>query len=466
MWAWLLVLSLPLCSGKVVSGKISLSSQTTEQYLSKFSFSVGKGFIQGNFSAEGVYFDHFRHDLQIHLFSDVGFEKFNKLLKRGSLCRERITEASWSLKIAPNRNQKTQFFSFDTEVNVVGRTHFWYALVADCWLEEYNASPPPLDFVLTFLNENGSHLPADERGLLTLHFILFVFMAGFLVYVIRALFAQQRKSGQIHLVTILFLGAYVLQTLSVLCELVHLWRYSVDGRGLRWPESWLALDQASSAFQTFAELIISLVLVCVASGWTLVQMTLATADESGFVPNNEHQGPLDALIRVLKQPKLMFQRVGPASLFVPVLGSIVLWLEIWGHYYDDDFNQFHDFEHTPGFLLMGLRLLLALVFVYGIRVSLTSTPHVMLVDFLVRLRIVGLAWFLVVPVLVLATSLAPAYTRHQIITAGGLTVQIGALLIMSQEFLTKSEYFKLSSLSQMGSLGALAPATKGKLAMD
>eukprot|EP00300_Choanocystis_sp_HF-7_P037523 c53698_g1_i1.p1 GENE.c53698_g1_i1~~c53698_g1_i1.p1 ORF type:complete len:469 (+),score=109.73 c53698_g1_i1:34-1440(+) len=456
------------CSAKVVSGQVKLSSEVTEMYLSKFSFSVGRGFVQGNFSADGVYFDHFRHDLRIYLFSDEGFAKFNHMLKRGSLCRERVTEAAWSLKITPDRNQKNQFFSFDTEISVAGRTHYWYAFVGDCWLEEYNAHPPTFDYVLTFLNENGSHLPADERGLLTLHLVLLIAMLAYAVYVVRALYAQLAKAGgQIHLVTVLFLIAYVLQTLSVLSELLHLWVYSKNGRGLRWPETWFAMDQASSALQTFAELIISLLLVCVASGWTLVQaMSVGTVGDEGFVPSAEKLGPLDSLLRVLKQPKLMFQRVGPASLFVPVLAGVVLWLEIWGHYYDDDFNQFHDFEHTPGFLLMGLRGLLALVFAYGIHNSLQSTPHVMLSDFLKRLRVLGLAWFLVVPGLVLSTFLVPPYARHQIITAAGLTVQVGALLIMSREFLTKSEYFKLSSLSQIGSLSTLAPTSKGKLAVD
>ena len=77
------------------------------------------------------------------------------------------------------------------------------------------------------------------------------------------------KLGQVHLITLLFAAAYALQTLSVLCELLHLRQYERDGHGLRWRYTWLALDFVSGLTQTASELTISVVLIGLGFGWTL-----------------------------------------------------------------------------------------------------------------------------------------------------------------------------------------------------
>jgi hypothetical protein len=141
---------------------------------------------------------------------------------------------------------------------------------------------------------------------------------------------------------------------------------------------------------------------------------------------------------------------------------------MWGRQYEDDFHQFHDFEHLPGFLTVLLRALLWGIFVFGISRTLSSTPHIVMANLLKRLRIAGSIWFLAFPILVVATFLFPPYTRNQVITAASLTLQTAALAVMAKEFLTSSDYFRLSSLSHVGMAGPLSQSKseKLKLAVD
>ena len=90
------------CSAKVLDGQVRLSSQATEIYLAKFSFSPRvEGTINMTFHVDGTadYFDRHQHLLTLCLYSDVDWPKFRKALDKGSLCVERQKLATWSAKV-------------------------------------------------------------------------------------------------------------------------------------------------------------------------------------------------------------------------------------------------------------------------------------------------------------------------------------------------------------------------------
>jgi hypothetical protein len=134
--------------------------------------------------------------------------------------------------------------------------------------QEYDAHPPPMHYRLTFLN-GASHLPADEDGMSLINgaalALMLVYGAMYAV-TMRSQWVRQRQG---HLITVVFGAAYVLQVLSVLCELCHLRAYAADGKGLRWRHTWLALDFLSGLLQSVSELVISVLLIALAFGWTL-----------------------------------------------------------------------------------------------------------------------------------------------------------------------------------------------------
>lgn len=118
---------------------------------------VGLPVLQGNFShlAGGAsYFDRKPHDLRILLLDDDAWPKYydGSFTKHGlgSLCVERIRMATWQQRITPGmRGGRAHAFGL-TEASFTmtipkenrKRTHFWYAVLADCYLEEYDAHPP------------------------------------------------------------------------------------------------------------------------------------------------------------------------------------------------------------------------------------------------------------------------------------------------------------------------------------
>lgn len=160
---------LGLSSGKISDGQVHLSSQDTEKYLTKFSFSPREeGHINITFHVtERDYFDRHQHLLTLCLYSDADWPKFRKAMDKGSLCAERQKLATWSAKVQPEQahaQASRHDWSYAGKLSAPkGRAHYWYAVLMDCYLEEYDAHPPPMSYRLVFLNGN-SHLPADESG--------------------------------------------------------------------------------------------------------------------------------------------------------------------------------------------------------------------------------------------------------------------------------------------------------------
>ena len=76
---------LALCANaKVTSGRTRLSSEESERFIDKFSFSRRElGKISGKFTAVGGerYSDGHRHQLQLALFSDLDWAKYQASLR-------------------------------------------------------------------------------------------------------------------------------------------------------------------------------------------------------------------------------------------------------------------------------------------------------------------------------------------------------------------------------------------------
>ena len=105
--------------------------------------------------------------------------------------------------------------------------------MADCSLEEYDAHPPKLTYTLVFKN-GGSHLPADEDGMLASHSFVMTLLGGGLICLAWGINRQLQETKQVHLAVLFVFTSTLLQLLSVVCEISHLWVYSTDGKGMRW----------------------------------------------------------------------------------------------------------------------------------------------------------------------------------------------------------------------------------------
>lgn len=447
-------------------------------FVAKFSFSpYQRAHLHGHFEPKGStgqYFDHHPHELVLAMYDESQWAAFQTAMKKGSLCRDRQQLAKWQTPIKPTYREEPgarngamvprRDFEFEQVLKPPSRTaHYWFAVLMDCYLEEYDAHPPALQYKITFIN-GRSHLPADESGMITINLITLIAMAVYGGWFFARAIARMRSVGQAHLITLIFALAYALQALSVLCELLHLRRYALDGKGLRWRHTLFALDYVSGLSQSIAELVLSLMLIALAFGWTL---------------GLESQEPLDGLLgRLLagfhRPAHLLRGFRSPSALLLAAIGGVQLVLHALGRRYEEDFNNFHDFEHWPGMLLVAIRLALCAVFVWALRRSMRVETQREVLAFLRKLSLFGSLWFVCLPALVLMALVLPPYRRHQLVAGGSVLVQAAALALLSMLFAEGSHYYKMSSLAHVGSVfnhggfSAGFPAARGgaKIAVD
>ena len=79
--------------------------------------------------------------------------------------------ATWSSQITFENVAGRQRFGFNAEVpkpEGASRSHYVYITAVACILEEYAAKPVALNYNFKLLN-GGSHLPADEDGMIFMH---------------------------------------------------------------------------------------------------------------------------------------------------------------------------------------------------------------------------------------------------------------------------------------------------------
>ena len=453
-----LVACLQSAAAKVQDGWLTLTSENSEQFVAKFSFSPSnRGRIAGHFysdvtttiaSDHSDYFDGHPHTLQVALFSDTQWANYRKMLAEGSLCKDRMETATFNKKIRPSHSDKAivakglsrvhgkNQFNFAAEIPIQkDRSHYWYVVMSDCYLEEYDAHPPRLDYYMEFLN-GDSHLPADEDGLVKIH--AFVFALLFIGTVVGAVkLRQQMKAvGQMHLILMILAMAYSTEMLSVLMELTHLWVYVLDGKGMRWRHGRPPFDFAADAFQNASELLLSAILIAISFGWTM-----HGSFTRGVVP-------LGGQRRVTRGQL--------AVLVVSTVGLLQIVLELAGRRYEEDFNSFHDHEHWPGTCLMLLRVALAALLWFGVRQSLQLGNKASVNALLTRLRLVGMSWLLSFPFIVLAVAPMVSPTRrHAVVTLGALLSQFAALTAVGAQLLNMDgDFFKGSTLAKMGTMFA------------
>ena len=120
-------------------------------------------------------------------------------------------------------------------------------------------------------------------------------------------------------------------------------------------------------------------------------------------------------------------------------------------------------------MLMCMRIALAILFSYGVADTKSNTvknAELKMTSFFLKLQVTGVLWFLAFPLTVFVSSIAAPYQRHRIVTIGAITTQVGALGYLMFMMLTRSEYYKISTLRDMGSMLGSGEIRAGKIRVD
>jgi hypothetical protein len=119
--------------------------------------------------------------------------------------------------------------------------------------------------------------------------------------------------------------------------------------------------------------------------------------------------------------------------------------------------------------MMVLRIFLCGGFLYGARRSMASmVPDSPQTRVLQHTMVLGGAYFLALPLLVLVAAVLPQSWRHVVVRFGSVSVQAVALAVMLLNFVVRgSTFFKASTLSRVGEmLPSVGHSRAKKVAVD
>jgi len=302
------------------------------------------------------------------------------------------------------------------------RTYGYYVVLGDCTPGQRRYTT--YEYRVEFLNPGEDHFPADEHGMFTLYLVTFAVLALYAAFVSSASHSPSSRTA-----VGLLASAYVMQLLALVLEIVHLGYYEANGYGM------FAFDFLSSVLEGLTMLVLTYLLVAMASGWSLVQGLLGQSS-------------------ALNPDALGDDSVATSFLFCMAMLSFVLQLlnKIIVH---DDFTKFHDYESLPGKFSVMVHVILATVF--SIRVKQTidyqsrrGGGRALL--FLRWLALLGGLWVWSFPLLVIVAGLFAHYLRHRVVAGGVLVLQSGCLILLTRQVTRESSLYSQASGASAGSL--------------
>ncbi len=225
-----ILLSILPCNvrAKIASGKVHLTGAKTESTLAKFAISqtaVAK--IDLNITSYGMYEDE--KSLRLRIYVDDEWRQ----VKRRQLCSEKVVLAQRAIPLVfdykgnepddrkgknPRRDRVEMYTArvqheIDNPPNPhrkpvhKDRPRYFYFVVDDCSLEQYNHDAKIPDMIYDISIQNGrrpasggivwEHLPADEEGIRTL-LVLTIFFSGALGLLLFYKMARTIGGGEVH----------------------------------------------------------------------------------------------------------------------------------------------------------------------------------------------------------------------------------------------------------------------------
>ena len=128
------------------------------------------------------------------------------------------------------------------------------------------------------------------------------------------------------------LSGLILQAIGLTFELLHLWYYSTDGEGIT------PLDVFSRVFNGVSEVVLSLLFIILASGWTI---RFENIFDEGY--------GMDILLA-----------------FAPLICGVQIAIAALDFLDLDAAHKYHDFAGIQGWFLIATKLLILGVFIYKV----------------------------------------------------------------------------------------------------
>merc|ERR1712087_489555 len=109
-------------------------------------------------------------------------------------------------------------------------------------------------------------------------------------------------------------------------------------------------------------------------------------------------------------------------------------------------GKYHENEGVIGYILLSIRLMLYIWFLWAVSSS-AKAGGMKLRSFLSMFRMAGSIYFLTYPAIFMITKLFAPYMQHAVMSVGLMCMQLGSNVWLASLFLTRGDYFKVSTLS-------------------
>ena len=392
---------LHLTSSKQLSTTISLSPSDPWKYITKFSMIPGRG----SFKLRAQLVSSRPADsAQIQLLSNIFMDKAWPEVLQEANCSDKYRGASthhtldmpnsgaWSKEISGFLKQKFN-------------PRFWYFTFSSCGIKE----KVKIRVEILLKNSNESEFSAEDMGLEYAYIFISLVYFFFLSRNSLRIYVSFKKNDDLPLSMAILNGSIFTQFGGILFKIVHLWVFLCDGRGI------LFIDIISQALEVISIILISVLFILIASGWTL-----------------KYQGLPEADIYI------------PISMLIIAINLIIIAI---GKISDDAYDKFSDYEGFPGFFIILLRIL-SWVWFLVLERELEKFAAVRLRNFLFNFMICVTIYFLSLPFIVVVSWAFEPYSRKLVIFVLNNLVQV-VIFIYTQYLLSdKSEFYQISILSK------------------
>jgi hypothetical protein len=360
------------------------------------------------------------------MFKDEAYMKYQK----AKSCYQKITHTTFSEPVSFHEDNGELEYEFDLslDASLLRRPHYYFFVVDDCSLEMNSTGVmeeiPRIHYSMTALNDN-SHLSADEmhlRGMYTIN----LFVSGIIATLMGVVIVRQlAHNDSVHAAMFLVMAAGAFDAASSLCKILSIVVYSNDGVGMP------SLDYVSTQLSAVCDSLIAVMLLSIAAGWTLPTDVIP-------IQNVTSSGCGKSLLSSFQSP-LRGSSAATAMTIGIFLAHAVL--AQWGCLYEDNFDSYHDFEHLPGKLLMGLQICMGLCLVLSCFQTRQRCPMKQQ-TFYVRLAVIGSMWFQSLPFVTWVCSNAvPFYLRHWTVGTWGAALHCSSIALLSWLVTTQNSSF-------------------------
>nr|XP_023651890.1 integral membrane protein GPR180 [Paramormyrops kingsleyae] len=405
--------AIPPAHGKTVSGilRSDAAKENNGQYITRFLFHGENALVVCRLE-EADFAMAVRKEARLLLFQEQeGFENLS--------CLERLSGAPVAITL--------NAVELNWTMPKMSSPQLWHMVYADqstCQEGEAGGDLEEIRFQAMLFNPDNAgnpldHFSAEEAGLHSFYFLLVLTYFVAVCICAQPLWQALHKGGPMHTVLKVLSAALLLQVGSALLNYIHMARYARNGTGAPMIGSLAEFCDVISQIQMLY------LLLSLCMGWML---------------SRTHRF----------QSKPLQWDTSPTSTTL-ALGGVGTQgaLLVWEQFKDTEHHSYHAHGSVPGLLLIGLRIVLALLLASILYQIIMAERSTLKRDFYLCFAKGCFLWFLCHPILVLISVAFREHQREKVITIGIILCQTAAVVILYRLFLSRSLYWEVSSLSSV-----------------